>query len=316
MRLRSVSACLTLVAAGLLPAPSASAAACAKAGPGDINGDGFGDLVVTEYGRTRLQGGIHVLYGTAAGLTADPRGSAPDDQFLTQDSPGVPDRSEDADEWGAALALGDFNGDRCADLAIGAPGEDQTAGGVTVLYGSPSGLTTTGAQLLSQNAEGMPDEAEPNDRFGAALATGDFDGDGRADLAVFRPSNRTWYIKRSANGTSLTQKFGQSTDTPVPADYDGDGKADVAMYSTGVSGWNVLTSSSNFRKELFRASGRKGDQPVRMDYNGDGKTDFIAFHATSGSWYALTSTAPFQTGSLLCRWGQNGDVPVPAVPKR
>src|SRR4051812_15425546 len=166
MRFRSASACLVLLAAGLGVAAPAHAAGCATAGAGDINGDGFGDLVVTEYGRTRLQGGIHVLYGTAAGLTADPRGTAPDDQFLTQDSPGVPDSSEDADEWGAALAVGDFNGDRCADVAIGAPGENQTAGAVTVLYGSPAGLSTTGAQLLSQNTSKMRDVAEPNDRFG------------------------------------------------------------------------------------------------------------------------------------------------------
>ncbi len=192
MRFRSAGVCLVLLAAAVVPAgffsaAPAHAAGCAKAGPGDINGDGFGDLVVTEYGRTRLQGGIHVLYGTASGLTADARGTAPDDQFLTQDSPGVPDQSEDADEWGAALAVGDFNGDRCADVAIGAPGEDQTAGAVTVLYGSPTGLTTTGAQFITQNNWHVPDDPEPNDRFGAALAAGDFDGDGRADLAVGSP---------------------------------------------------------------------------------------------------------------------------------
>jgi hypothetical protein len=203
MRLRfllAVPAALSMLAGGLAAAsPVAAAAQCAAAHPGDINGDGFGDLVVTEYGRTRLQGGIHVFYGTAGGLTADPAGTAPDDQFLTQDSPGVPDASEDADEWGAALAVGDFNGDRCADVAIGAPGENQTAGAVTVLYGSPTGLTPSGAQFLTQDSPGVPDTAEPNDHFGAALTTGDFNGDGAADLAIGAP------------GETLGKGFGAGT---------------------------------------------------------------------------------------------------------
>lgn len=196
-RLRLTSAALALwvtlgglTALGATTAPAHAAPTCTTAKDGDINGDGRGDLVVTEYGRTRLQGGIHVFYGTSAGLTADAVGSAPGDQFLTQDSPGVPDTAENADEWGATLALGDFNADRCADVAIGAPGEDGTAGAVTVLYGSPTGLSTLGALRLSQSYPGVPGSAEPNDRFGAALATGDFDGDGAADLAVGAPGEK------------------------------------------------------------------------------------------------------------------------------
>lgn len=170
--------------------PRSKAAACSTAAQGDINGDGRGDLVVTEYGRSHLQGGIHVFYGAASGLAADPAGTAPGDQFLTQDSPGVPDTSETADEWGSALAIGDFNADKCADVAIGAPGEDGTTGAVTVLYGSPTGLQTLGAIRLSQATPGVAGSAEPNDRFGNALAVGDFDDDGTADLAVGVPGEQ------------------------------------------------------------------------------------------------------------------------------
>lgn len=168
-------------------ASHAGAAGCSSPGRDDINGDGFADAVVAEYGRSRLAGGVHVLYGTAKGLTAEPSGSAPDDQFLTQSSRGVPGGSEAMDEWGAALALADFNGDGCADLAVGAPGEDGATGAVTVLYGSPSGLVTAGSRQLNQDSPGIRGDAEPNDRFGMALAAGDFDDDGRADLAVGAP---------------------------------------------------------------------------------------------------------------------------------
>ncbi|WP_019877320.1 FG-GAP-like repeat-containing protein [Sporichthya polymorpha] len=198
-------------AAGPVTAPAACRGAAGDTLAGDLNGDGFGDIVVTEYGRTRLQGGIHVYYGTANGLTAEPAGTAPDDEFLTQDSPGVPDKSEDSDEWGAALAVADFNGDRCADVAVGAPGENGTTGAVTILYGSPTGLiTATGRPRplhLSQNTPGVPDAAEPNDRFGAALAAGDFDGDGLADLAVGAPGE----TKGKAFGSGyVTVLFGAS----------------------------------------------------------------------------------------------------------
>jgi hypothetical protein len=189
-------------------AQPASAAGCATALRGDLNGDGHADAVVTEYGRTRLQGGIHVLYGTAKGLTADASGTAPDDQFLTQDSPGVPGTSEPMDEWGASLATGDFNGDKCADLAVGAPGEDGSAGGVTILYGSPTGLVTTGSQRISQNSTGVPGIAEPNDRFASALTVGDFDKDGRADLAVGVPGE---VITKVFQAGSVTVLYGSPT---------------------------------------------------------------------------------------------------------
>ncbi len=159
----------------------------------DFNGDGFADLAVAslleDVGPAEDAGGVAVLYGAPAGLQA----RSPDDQFWTQDSPGVQDSAEPNDRFGETLATGDFNGDGFTDLAIGVPNEDFPAltdpGAVAVVYGSSVGLQADGVggpddQLWTQDSPGLADTAEAGDRFGAALATGDLNGDGFSDLAV------------------------------------------------------------------------------------------------------------------------------------
>jgi hypothetical protein len=155
---------------------------------GDFNGDGWDDLAVGVPGDLGDAGVVNVLYGSKTGLTAT------GDHLWYQDAPGVPGVSQKGDQFGAALAVGYFNGDRYADLAVGAPGDTingaKRAGVVIVLHGSASGLRGEGSQAWSQNSKGILGKARAGDRFGASVASGDFDGNGRDDLAVGVPGER------------------------------------------------------------------------------------------------------------------------------
>jgi hypothetical protein len=160
---------------------------------GDVDADGYADAAVGSPGESvgsdselgSEAGVIHVLYGSAAGL------SSSRSQLWSQDSAGVPGTAEFNDTFGSALTFADFNGDDHDDLAVGVPFErvgSRAGGAVNVIYGSASGLSAAGSQFWSQNSPGIIGSAEDSDSFGASLAAADLGNGAPADLVVGSPT--------------------------------------------------------------------------------------------------------------------------------
>jgi hypothetical protein len=221
-------------------------------------------------------------------------------------------------------------------IAVGAREDDTTAGpdaGSAYIF-TRIGSTWTEQQKLA------PSDTFNGDRFGSGIALSfgnlvvgaaektltspngqgaayfftpqapkvkfDFDGDGKADISIFRPLNGQWWYQQSSDNAVKAFQFGTSSDKPVPADYDGDGKTDIAIFRPSTGEWFVLRSSNlTFYSAPFGVS---TDKPAPADFDGDGFADIAIFRPTDATWYINRTTGGIQ----ITQFGAVGDTPVVA----
>jgi len=185
---------------------------------------------------------------------------------------------------GDVAMTGDMDGDGIADL---------------VVYRG-----TTGEWFWLSSSTGYSYQAAMGVQFGVPAlgdvpVLADFDGDGRADLGVWRASTGTWYWITSSSGYSVNSihgvQWGVSAlgDTPFTADMDGDGKADLVVYRGSTGEWFWLSSSTGYSYDgahgVLWGAPSLGDVPLLGDIDGDGKADFVVWRASTGGWFWLTS---------------------------
>jgi hypothetical protein len=137
-----------------------------------------------------------------------------------------------------------------------------------------------------------------------ARSRADFDGDGRTDMSVFRPSDGVWYLAKSTEGFSGAA-WGTSGDIPAPGDFDGDGREDVAIFRPSTGTWWILKSGGGLTTYNWGVS---GDVPATGDYDGDGTSDIAVFRPSNHFWYVVLSSTG---GQSFISFGAVGDLPVP-----
>ena len=258
---------------------------------GDFDGDGRQDLAigtpddgVSSVGPYATSGGaVTVLHGGIGGLLP---------YFgyrIDQGHAAIADVPEDFDLFGRALATGDFNNDSYDDLAIGVPGEDEHAGAVEILFGNAAGLLFDSSVIYRQAQAGGGATTETGDDFGAALAAGDFDGDGFDDLAIGAPLEDEGSLPLGAADTgAITILYGSAAGFNLArSDY---------FQQSDVYGVGAADQAGDFFGTALAAG----------DFDGDGHGDLAVGHpgeSADGSDRGATTVLLGAAGGFLARYG-------------
>jgi hypothetical protein len=261
----------------------------------DFDHDGKTDLVAAN----GAAGGLQVFYGSENGsFTPFPAFSAApaaDIAFADFDQNGHADIAVGNYDFSSNLQVGillnspnsvryytDFDGDRKSDFTVYRPG-------------SGTWWTFQSSNSAFQAVRfGLPDDRP---------VPGNYDGDNRADIAVYRDG--VWFILQSSDSSFKAEYWGLAADVPVHGDYDNDGKTNVAVYRPSEGIW-YIKNDTGF--DAFRW-GLTTDRPTPGDYDGDGKTDIAVFRPSDGVWYITRSS---DGNFMSAQFGISEDKPVQA----
>ena len=160
--------------------------------------------------------------------------------------------------------------------------------------------TSSGDRIITTTAMSEPSVSDPvNSPF-------DFDGDGKTDIGIYRPTPSEWWINRSGSSQTFAVQFGASGDVIAPGDFTGDGKDDIALWRPSDGFWFILRSE-DFSFFAF-PFGATGDIPVPADFDGDGKADPTIFRPSTTLWFISRSSG----GTDILQFGLPSDKPMPA----
>jgi hypothetical protein len=245
--------------------------------PGDYDGDGKTDMAVWR----PAEGNWYVISSSTGAQTVQ--------------------------QWGQAGDIpvpGDYDGDGTTDFAVWRPvtSDIAPAAGNGQLYIIDSSTKVSRVLQFPRGLFGF----SPQAKFGDIPVPGDYDGDGKTDLALWRPSEGNWYSVDSSTGALRVQQWGLVGDVPVQADYD---SARYGVWRPNEGNWYLMDCST--RRQRVQQWGQVGDVPVPGDFDGDGRADFVVWRPSEGNWYVMDSSTP---ASRVQPFGQFGDIPLPWRP--
>jgi hypothetical protein len=269
--------------------------------PGDFDGDNRTDFAVYDPAG---------LFGAAPAGNWNIRYSSNGYSAVTRTSWAFPTRAYGYTPQDLPL-LADFNGDGRPDFVTYRPGSGEWA------------VQLTDPRLPSRLPDHFP-SGEYNGHWqwglpGDIPVPADYDGDGLADLAVWRPSTGTWFIRLSSEdystATARAFQWGLPGDQPIVGDFDGDGRADLAVWRPSDGAWYIVYSSQGYSQGMMTRIqwGLPGDVPVANDYDGDSRTDLAVWRPSNGTWYLLLSSRQYDyAAARTIQWGLPGDIPLSA----
>src|SRR5436190_6863541 len=306
--------------------------------PSDVAIDPAGNLIVNDRENCRIRR-VDAITGTIAtvagsGVCENPQGSnpgtLPHDRGPAISAPlGFPDGVVVDARGNIYFADGHHMRVRKVDAAsgvittvagnggLGFSGDNGPATAATLFWPQGLGIDRLGNLYIPDTFQNVVRKVPVDD----VPLTGDLDGDGRADLLVWRPETGRWHWLTSSTGYDYgaagAKQWGNAAlgDVPLLADVDGDGRSDLVVWRASTGTWYWLTSSSGYNHAASDARqwGAQGDTALTGDVDGDGKADLMVWRASTGTWFWLTSSSGYSYAASGARqWGNQalGDVPL------